>query len=181
MMMVLDGPSGGYIDWNPWSLKSFPVEGKGRLSLTVHFRLRRVSLITVLTLKVTSCYLTGNEKYSTSQDSPAMKTVCILRYDTSWHGHSFRIAGSLMREPMDSSHIGPAIQACYFMFFVCNLKQLWNRQPISDNLRHHGTHVMSFSHIEAETNLSSFRRRHFEMHFREWKCLNFAWDFTEVS
>ena len=25
-----------------------------------------------------------------------------------------------------------------------------------------------------------FSRRHFQMHFLEWKCMNFDWDFTEV-
>ena len=28
-------------------------------------------------------------------------------------------------------------------------------------------------HIEAETILPPFRRRHFQMHFHEWKCMNF--------
>ena len=28
-------------------------------------------------------------------------------------------------------------------------------------------------HIEAETKWSPFFRRHFQMHFREWKCMNF--------
>ena len=27
---------------------------------------------------------------------------------------------------------------------------------------------------------TSFRRRHFQMHFLEWKCLNSEWNFTEV-
>ena len=31
-----------------------------------------------------------------------------------------------------------------------------------------------FWHIEAETKLSPFRRRHFQMHFLEGKCLNIA-------
>ena len=38
-----------------------------------------------------------------------------------------------------------------------NLNTLWPRQ----NGRH-------------------FRRRHFQMHFLEWKCMNFDWNFTEV-
>ena len=29
-------------------------------------------------------------------------------------------------------------------------------------------------HFEAETKLPPFRRRHFQMHFREWKCMNFT-------
>ena len=29
-------------------------------------------------------------------------------------------------------------------------------------------------HIEAETKLPPFRRRHFQMHFLKWKCINFA-------
>ena len=35
-------------------------------------------------------------------------------------------------------------------------------------------------HIEAETKWSPFRRRHFEMHFSEWKCINFDRDFTDI-
>ena len=29
-------------------------------------------------------------------------------------------------------------------------------------------------HIEAETKWTPFRRRHFQVHFLEWKCMNFA-------
>ena len=36
-------------------------------------------------------------------------------------------------------------------------------------------------HIEAETRLPPFLRRPLPMHFLEWKCINFAYDFTEVS
>ena len=32
--------------------------------------------------------------------------------------------------------------------------------------------MVSF-HIEAETKWTPFRRRHIQMHFREWKCMNF--------
>ena len=39
----------------------------------------------------------------------------------------------------------------------------------------------SFQHTEAETKLPPFRIRHLQMHFLEWKCTNFAYDFTEVS
>ena len=40
--------------------------------------------------------------------------------------------------------------------------------------------VASLLHIEAEIKWQPFSRRHFEMHFLEWKCMNFAYDFTEV-
>ena len=33
---------------------------------------------------------------------------------------------------------------------------------------------------EAETKWTPFTRRHFQMHFLEWKYVNFNWDFTEV-
>ena len=33
--------------------------------------------------------------------------------------------------------------------------------------------------IEAETKWSPFRRWHLEMHFLEWKCINFDYDFIE--
>ena len=36
------------------------------------------------------------------------------------------------------------------------------------------------SHIEAETRWPPLCRRHFLMHYLEWKCLNFNWNFTEV-
>ena len=32
----------------------------------------------------------------------------------------------------------------------------------------------------AKTKWSSFSRQHFQMHFLEWKCINFNQDFTEV-
>ena len=32
---------------------------------------------------------------------------------------------------------------------------------------------VSALHIEAETKLTPFRRRHFQMDFLEWKCMNF--------
>ena len=35
-------------------------------------------------------------------------------------------------------------------------------------------------HIEAETKWTPFHRRHFEVHFLEWKCLNSDWNFIEV-
>ena len=36
------------------------------------------------------------------------------------------------------------------------------------------------SHIEAETKWVPFSRWHFQLHFRELKCVNFDEDFTEV-
>ena len=33
--------------------------------------------------------------------------------------------------------------------------------------------------IEAETKWPPFRRRDFQIHFHEWKCMNFDYDFTE--
>ena len=36
--------------------------------------------------------------------------------------------------------------------------------------------VYLIQHIEAGTKWP----RHFKMHFLEWKCMNFAWDFNEV-
>ena len=35
-------------------------------------------------------------------------------------------------------------------------------------------------HIETETRWLPFSRGHFQMHFLEWKFINFNWDFTEV-
>ena len=35
-------------------------------------------------------------------------------------------------------------------------------------------------HIEAETKRPPFSRRHLQMHFHEWKCMNFDSNFTEV-
>ena len=38
-------------------------------------------------------------------------------------------------------------------------------------------HITRYSdgwHIKAETKLPPFRRRHFQMHFIEWDCLDFA-------
>ena len=38
----------------------------------------------------------------------------------------------------------------------------------------------TFYHIEAETKWTPFRRRHLQVHFLEWKCLNSDRNFTEV-
>ena len=35
-------------------------------------------------------------------------------------------------------------------------------------------------HIEAETKWPTFSRRHFQMHFLQWKYLNFEYNLTEV-
>ena len=35
-------------------------------------------------------------------------------------------------------------------------------------------------HIEAETKWPPFRRRRFQRHFLEWKCMNFDWNSIEV-
>ena len=32
----------------------------------------------------------------------------------------------------------------------------------------------AYKHIEAETKWTPFSRRHFQVHFCEWKCMNFA-------
>ena len=36
-------------------------------------------------------------------------------------------------------------------------------------------------HIEAKTKWPPFSRRHFQIHFLEWKCMNVDWKFTEIS
>ena len=46
-------------------------------------------------------------------------------------------------------------------------------------LWYNGTQLY-LQHTEAKTRWPSFSRRHFQMHFIEWRCLNFAWYFTEV-
>ena len=35
-------------------------------------------------------------------------------------------------------------------------------------------------HIETETKWTPFRRRHFQVHFLEWRCLNSKQNFTDV-
>ena len=47
-----------------------------------------------------------------------------------------------------------------------------------DNIRF--SEYQLLKHIEAETKWTPFRRRHFQMHFLEWKYVNFDYDFTEV-
>ena len=48
--------------------------------------------------------------------------------------------------------------------FICTvlmrLKSHWNISPVVNK------------HTEAETKWTPFRRRHFQMHFLEWKCTN---------
>ena len=50
------------------------------------------------------------------------------------------------------------------------------------SMRTPGNRAWSFIiyHIEAETKWPPFCRRHFQMHFLEWKCLNIDYNFTEV-
>ena len=38
----------------------------------------------------------------------------------------------------------------------------------------HKKWVCRLLHIEAETKWTQFRRRQFQMHFLEWKCMNFT-------
>ena len=40
-------------------------------------------------------------------------------------------------------------------------------------------HSCSNKHIEAETTWPPFLRGHVQMHFLEWKCIIFNWNFTE--
>ena len=40
--------------------------------------------------------------------------------------------------------------------------------------------VYLHKHIEADTKCPTFSRRHVQVHFLEWKCLNSAWNLTEV-
>ena len=41
------------------------------------------------------------------------------------------------------------------------------------------TKLFRLKHNEAETKWLPFHRRHFQMHFLEWKCLNFYTNFTD--
>ena len=43
-----------------------------------------------------------------------------------------------------------------------------------------GTLVEIIWHIEAETKLPPFSRRHFQRHFLEWKCMNYDKDFNKT-
>ena len=52
---------------------------------------------------------------------------------------------------------------------------------LSSALLHQFVHdVPSYLHIEAQTKWPPFPRQHFQMHFLEWKCMNFHYDFIEV-
>ena len=60
--------------------------------------------------------------------------------------------------------------------YICAICTLWFQDWIYQ-------HIFSFDHLlthrhEAKWLLLS--RRHFQMHFREWKYMNFDYDFTEV-
>ena len=41
-------------------------------------------------------------------------------------------------------------------------------------------HFALLKHIDAETKWPLFSRRHFQVHFREWKCIHFDWNFNAV-
>ena len=53
--------------------------------------------------------------------------------------------------------------------FVCTIQ-----------IRQHHIIMIFMLNIEAETTWPPFSRRHFEMHFLEWKYINYDCDFTEV-
>ena len=50
----------------------------------------------------------------------------------------------------------------------------------NDNVTHAISWLPLPKHIEAETKWTPFRRRHFQVHFREWKYLNSDYNFNEV-
>ena len=58
--------------------------------------------------------------------------------------------------------------SCFVFFFTWDLKK--NQEHAAQFL----------NHIEAGTRLPPFSRRHIQMHFLEWKCINFDENFTEV-
>ena len=38
-----------------------------------------------------------------------------------------------------------------------------------------------FNTLRPRRNRRPLRRRHFQMHFMEWNCIDFGWDFTEIN
>ena len=105
---------------------------------------------------------------------------------------------------VDSSHKGPVMRKGIFMTSWCICKEascrLYQRWRKSHTPLHvTGTRIREFNdpcwrhvpsknltrvtpshyHIEAETKWTPFSRRHFEVHFLEWKCLNSDWKFIE--
>ena len=60
-----------------------------------------------------------------------------------------------------------------FVGFVARVEDVNNSWVYCDWIR--------ILHIETETKWPPFSRRHFQVHFLEWKYINFDYDFTEVS
>ena len=84
-----------------------------------------------------------------------------------------RVMTTLMIKKMDD-YIGDGVD----WFMNCNV---WRCTGIIRSIPRKCIHTtMTIEHIWTETKWMSFRRRHFQVHFREWKCLNSDYNFTEV-
>ena len=59
------------------------------------------------------------------------------------------------------------------LLIICSILTSWFNT-------YNGTVTSTVWHIEAKTKWTPFGRRHFEVHFLEWKCLNSNWNFIEV-
>ena len=68
--------------------------------------------------------------------------------------------------------MSPTNQLPFASCALCYMQIYQTRRADTYQFKHHGM-WLSLKHIEAETKWTPFRRRHFQMHFLEWKCMNF--------
>ena len=62
---------------------------------------------------------------------------------------------------------------------------IWNGRNTSKHHEHmreiqEKKDLKTVEHIEAETKWLPFSSQHFQMHFLQWKCINFYSGFTEI-
>ena len=112
---------------------------------------------------------------------------------TSSNGNIFRVTGHLCGEftgPGEFPAQRPVTRSFDVLFDLRLNKRLskqswgWWFDTLSRPLWRHCNAFICFliiiDHIEAETKWPPFGSRHFKIHFLEWKCVNFDWDFTYV-
>ena len=151
----------GCVAWHPWhplfSLLDWchfigPIHGKSSLYGDVIMSVI-ASQITSLTIVYSTVYLGADQRKNQSSASLAF-------------------VRGIHRRLVNSPHKGPVTRKMFPFddVIMCkwNLRTLWLQMCCND-LTHWG-----------RDKWTPFRRRHFQVHFLEWKCLNSDLNFTEV-
>ena len=84
---------------------------------------------------------------------------------------------------MWSSHCYSLTYGCLIFKWIgeTRLPSHWSiRTVVSVMMATRVTCPMSVNTLRPRQNGRHFHRQYFQMHFPEWKCLNFDWNFTEI-